>query len=184
VSNSTSPLCVSLVGAAASTPAAGFGQFTVVVRDLANNPCPGAVIVIDLSGAPDLRFCADQMDPAATVDCAHQRVSKVTAADGSVQFTLLGGSNGGSASTLLGGGKIFADGTLIQTPTVSAFDLDGSGGVGANDLSAWFGDFGSGNAYGRSDYDCSGTLGANDFSIWLGAFGSGTMTQSCGGSCP
>ena len=172
-------------GATATTPAAGFGQFTVIVRDLANNPCAGAVIVIDLSGTLDLHFCADQMDPAATVDCARQRVSKVTGADGSAQFTLLGGSNGGgNASTLLNGGKIFADGTQIQSPTVSAYDLDGSGGVGANDLSAWLGDFGSGNPYGRSDYDCSGNIGANDLSLWLNAFASGAMATSCGASCP
>ena len=100
-------------------------------------------------------------------------------------FVVLGGSNGGgNASTLLGGGKIFANGTLLQTPTVSAFDLDNAGGVGANDLSAWLTDFGSGNPYGRSDYDCSGGIGANDLSLWLGEFGNGTSASSCAASCP
>ena len=183
--NSTTPECISLVGSTGSAPAAATGQFEVVIRDLANNPIAGATVVIDLSGALDLEFCADQMDPAATVDCAHKTVSKVTAADGSVSFTLLGGSNGGgNASTLLRGGRMYANGTLIQTPTVSAYDLDGSGGVGANDLSAWLGDFGSGNPYGRCDYDCSGGVGANDLSLWLNAFASGRMTASCASSCP
>lgn len=185
VANSTTPLCFPLVGALASTPAAGFGQFTVTVRDLANNPCVGAVIVIDLSGAPDLAICADQLDPAATVDCAHKTIAKTTGTGGSVNFTVLGGSNGGrNAVTLLSAGKIFANGTQIQSPTVSAFDLDGSGGVGANDLSAWLGDFGSGQPYGRSDYDCSGGVGANDLSLWLNAFASGTMAESCTTQCP
>src|SRR5262245_37907338 len=183
--NSTTPSCVSLVGSSGGVPANGFGQFTVIVRDCANNPVVGAAIVLDVSGCLDLHFCADQLDPGATVDCSRQWVTKIAGADGSASFTLLGGSNGGgNASTLLNGGRIYANGTLIQSPTVSAYDLDGSGGVGANDLSAWFGDFGSGQYYGRSDYDCSGGIGANDLSMWLGAFGSGTMTVSCAGACP
>ena len=48
---------------------------------------------------------------------------------------------------------------LIGSPTVAAYDLDGASGVGANDLSAWLTDFGSGQPYGRSDFDCSGGVG-------------------------
>ena len=183
--NDTAPACISLVGTFGGVPAHAAGAFTVVIRDLANNPVAGAVVVIDLSAASDLRLCADQLDPAATVDCAHKTVSKLTAADGSVQFTVLGSSNGGgNASSLLGGGRIYANGTLIQSPTVSAYDLDGSSGLGANDLSAWLGDFGSGQPFGRSDYDCSGNVGANDLSLWLDAYGSGAMAESCGSQCP
>jgi len=183
--NSTSPSCIPLVGSYGVVPSTGVGQFTVVYRDLANDPIAGAIVVIDLSGAPDLHICADQLDPGATVDCIHKTVSKLTAADGSVRFTMLGGSNGaGNASTLLNGGKIFANGTLIGTPTVSAYDLDGQAGVGANDLSAWLTDFGSGAPYGRSDYDCSGGIGANDLAFWLTVYGSETMVSSCASSCP
>ena len=182
--NDTTPSCISLVGTYGSTPAPA-GEFTVICRDLANNPIAGAVVVIDLSACTDLFICADQLDPLATVDCVHKTVSKLTAADGSVHFTVLGGSNGvGGAVTLLNGGRIFRNGTLIQSPTVSAYDLDGSNGVGANDLSAWITDFATGNGYGRSDYDCSGGIGANDLSFWLTTFGSGAMAQSCASSCP
>jgi hypothetical protein len=182
--NDTTPSCISLVGTN-GLAAAPMGVFTVVCRDLANNPMAGAVVVIDLSVCPDLLICAEQMDPDATVDCVHKTVSKITAADGSVHFNVQGGSNGaGNAVTLLGGGRIFKNGTLIATPTVSAYDLDGSGGVGANDLSAWLTDFGSGSPYGRSDFDCSGSVAANDLSLWLTAFGSGSMTKSCGAGCP
>ena len=182
--NDTTPTCISLVGALGSAPAPA-GGFVVICRDLANNPMAGATVVIDLSGCTELFICADQMDPAATVDCAHKTVSKLSAADGSVHFNILGGSTGGgTAVTLLGGGRIFKNGTLIQSPTVSAFDLDGSGGVGAGDLSAWLGDFFTGNPYGRSDYDCSGNVGANDLSVWLGVFGSGAMAESCASHCP
>jgi len=183
--NSSTPGCINLVGSNGVTPASDFGSFTVIVRDIANNPVVGANVVIDLSGALDIVLCADQLDPGLVVNCAAKTVSHPTDATGSVTFTLLGGSNGaGHASTLLQGGKIFANGTLLQSPTVPAYDLDGHGGVGANDLSAWLGDFGSGQPYGRSDYDCTGTIGANDLSQWLRAFGSGEMGSSCGASCP
>ena len=183
--NSTAPACISLVGSHGTAPAAGAGEFQVVVRDLANNPVPGASVVIDLSNCLDLAICADQLDPGVTVNCLAKTVRKFTDAVGAVHFTILGGSNGaGQASTLLGGGRIFANGTLIQTPTVAAFDLDGLSGVGANDFAAWLTDFGSGNAYGRSDFDCNGGIGANDLALWLTVFGSGTMTASCGTSCP
>ena len=183
--NSTTPSCISLVGSLAGVPDAAAGQFTIIVRDLANNPLNGASVVIDLSACLDLAICDDQLDVNALVNCGAKTTRKFTDPLGSVTFTVLGGSNGGgNASTLLGGGKIFANGTLIQNPTVSAFDLDGSGGVGANDLSAWLGDFGSGFAFGRSDYDCSGNIGANDLSLWLGEFGAGTSASSCAVACP
>ena len=183
--NSTAPACISLVGSIGGVPASATGGFTVVVRDLANNPWPGASVVIDISTALDLFICADQLDPAATVNCGGKSVRKLTAADGSAHFTVLGGSNGaGHFPTLVNHGRIYANGVLLNQPTVSAYDLDGSSGLGANDLSAWLGDFGSGQPYGRSDYDCSGTLGANDLSLWLSAYGSGAMVESCASRCP
>ena len=185
--NSTVPSCISLVGTSGRVPAHAAGAFQVEVRDLANRPIVGAHVVIELSGCPDLHFCADQLDPAMDVDCANKRIGKYTDQNGAVGFTLLGGSDGsGHAIELLGGGKVFEDGTLIGTPTVSAFDLDGANGVGINDLSVWLTDFGTvGNpAFGRSDFDCSGNVGINDLSVWFTAFGSGAQIQSCGATCP
>ena len=183
--NSTAPACISLVGSLAGVPDAAAGQFTVIVRDLANNPLSGASVVVDFSGCLDLAICSDQLDANALVNCGAKTTRKFTDALGNVTFTILGGSNGGgNATTLLNGGKIFANGTLIKQPTVAAFDLDGAGGVGANDLSAWLTDFGSGNNYGRSDFDCSGNIGANDLSLWLTEFGAGTSASSCAVACP
>ena len=181
---STTPTCISLVGSLSGAPDPA-GQFTIVVRDLAGNPLNGASVVIDLSLCGDLAICNDQLDGAALVNCGAKTTRKFTNPLGSVTFIVLGGSNGGgNASSLLGAGRIYANGTLIQSPTVSAFDLDDAGGVGANDLSAWLGDFGSGSPFGRSDYDCSGNIGANDLSLWLGEFGAGTSASSCAVSCP
>jgi hypothetical protein len=183
--NSTTPGCITLVGSLAGVPDAAAGQFTVVVRDLANNPLNGASVVIDLSNANDIAICDDQLDVNALVNCAAKTTRKFTDVTGSVTFTVLGGSNGaGNASTLLNGARIYANGTLIASPTAAAYDLDGASGVGANDLSAWLTDFGSGQPYGRSDYDCSGTIGANDLSLWLTEFGAGTSAASCAVACP
>lgn len=185
IGNSTTPVCITLVGTTAGVPAAGLGGFQIIVRDLANNPVNGASVVIDFSNCPDVAICADQKDPDALVNCGAKTVRKFTDVLGSVRFTILGSSNGtGNASTLQGGGRIFANGQLIAAPSVSAYDLDGSAGVSANDLSAWLTDFGLGQPFERSDFDCSGNVGANDFSFWLTAFGSGTMTESCSSSCP
>ena len=182
--NSTTPLCISLVGSLAGAPDAA-GSFNIVVRDLANNPLNGASVVIDLSGCGDLSICDDQLDANALVNCGAKTTRKFTNALGQVSFIVLGGSNGGgNATSLLGAGRIYANGTQIQAPTVSAFDLDGAGGVGANDLSAWLTDFGSGSNFGRSDYDCSNNIGANDLSLWLTEFGNGTSASSCAIACP
>jgi hypothetical protein len=184
--NSNAPPCISLVGSVGGVPAQALGRFQATIRDFANNPVAGAVVVVDLSNCSDLHLCDDQRDPDIIVNCAAKTARKLTAADGTVSFTLLGGSNGASAVSLLAAGKIYANGTLIDTPTVSAFDLDGANGLTVNDLSVWLADFGTpGNpAFGRSDYDCSGSVGINDFSLWLSAFGSGTQVESCGATCP
>ena len=187
IGTSTIPACFSLVGAAGGLPAHSFGRFQIVARDIGNYPCAGARVTVDLSGCPDLHLCADQLDPTVVVDCAAKTVSGLTAADGSVSCTLLGGSNGtGNAVSLLGPGKLYVNGSSMSTPTVSASDLDGVNGVGINDLSVWLTDFGTfGNpAVGRSDFDCSGSVGINDFSAWLTAQGRGDQTESCGATCP
>lgn len=81
-------------------------------------------------------------------------------------------------------GRILWDGRFIGAPTVAAYDLDGSHGVGANDLSVWLDDFGSTLDIGRGDYAGSGFIGANDLSMWLSVFGSATSLESCAASCP
>ena len=182
---STWPSLIRLVGASGGAPDAASGQFTVVGRDLADNPVSGASIVIDLSNCTDLAICSDQMDADALVNCGAKTVRKFTNAQGEVTFTVLGGSTGaGNATTLANGARIYGNGLLLATLTAASFDLDGSGGVGAGDLSVWLADFGSGQPYARSDFDGDGSLSAGDLSLWLGVFGAGRSTQSCAASCP
>jgi hypothetical protein len=184
--NSSVPMHITLVGSHAGMPDA-VGSFTIIVRDFTNNPLNHRAVDVDLSGCTDLVICSDQLDAAATVDCAAKRISKFTDVTGSVSFTVLGGSNGSNkATTLLGGAKIYATGTLLRLPTASALDLDGSNGVGINDLSVWLDDFGApGNPpYGRSDFDGDGRLDINDLSLWLTAFGARGSVEGCAASCP
>lgn len=181
--NSTTPSCISLVGNTAGVPDAT-GTFTVIVRDLANNPLSGASVVVDLSGCSELAICDDQLDVNALVVCGSKTTRKFTDGLGSVTFVVLGGGNGNPAATLAGGGKIFANGTLIASPTAAAYDLDGALGAGAADLSAFLGDFASGQPYGRSDFDCTGGIGAGDLSAWLTVFANGSSLASCITACP
>ena len=179
--NSSIPSCIRLVGRDALGVPDPAGAFLVVVRDLANNPMPNVLVRVDLSPAPDMQLCPTQA-PGLVVSAAPgaMYVEGRTDASGVFSASIVGGSNGaGGAVTLLNGGRIYADGVLLGSPTVSAFDLDGSGGVGINDLSVWLGDFGAIMNYGRSDYDCSGALGVNDLSVWLMALGSGRSLASC-----
>jgi len=183
--NSTAPDLIRLVGTNGSAPDAAAGQFTIVARDLANNPLRGCVVWLDFSNCPDLEICTDQMDPGATTNCTAKAIQKIGNDLGEVTFTVLGRSNGaGHAASLAGSGRIVVNGALIRLPSVAAFDLDGMGGVGAGDLSVWLGDFGSGSAWSRSDYDGDGSIGAGDLSQWLSVFASGASLTSCAASCP
>jgi hypothetical protein len=178
--NSTVPGWINAMGAKAGVPDP-HGQVTIVVRDLANNPLNGASVVIDLSGCADLNLCCDQLDAGTTVNCPAKTTRKFTDVTGTVQFILEGKSIGsGNAVELQGAGRVYANGTLIGSPTVPAFDLDGSSGVGINDLSVWLGDFGTlGNpAFGRADFDHNGAVGINDLSVWLTQFGFSTSIPS------
>ena len=179
--NCTIPPAITMVGSLAGTPDP-FGTFTVTVRDLTNQPQNGASVVVDFSGCTDIRICCDPLDAGCVVCCIDKTLKKLANLAGQVTFTVLGGSTGsGNAISLQGCPKIYANGVLIGSPTVSCFDLDGSNGVGINDLSVWLTDFGtSGNpAFGRSDFDGSGTVGINDLSVWLTMFGNGASAASC-----
>jgi len=183
--NCTVPTVIRLVGNSGGAPDATAGRFTVVARDLAMNPIAHASVLIGFESCTDLAICADQLDADATVYCAEKLVRKLTDASGAVTFTILGHSNGaGGATMLANAGNVYVNGALIRHPTIAAFDLDGSGGVGAGDLSAWLSDFGSGVDWARSEYDGSGTVGASDLSEWLTVFGAAPRLSPARSAAP
>ena len=182
--NSTAPACVALVGNSGGTidPA---GQFTVTVRDLANAPINNSLVVVDFSGASGLTLCNTGAFAGVTIDCGTQTARAFTGAGGTVTFRIAGHANntGGNQPPYgaYNSGKIYADGVLIKSPSVQAYDHDANG-VGGADLSAWLGDFFGGNNPPRSDYDCTGAVGGSDLSAWLSVFFANGSVSNCPGS--
>lgn len=64
--------------------------------------------------------------------------------------------------------RIWVGGTLLwDEKTVCVYDQNRLDGLNANDLSALLTDYAMKLQVGRSDYDGSGALGANDLSLWM-----------------
>ena len=161
--------------------------FTVVVRWHSGRPFENAAVVLDFSGCPDLRICADQGDPAVLVDCTSRTVRGLSDLNGQVTFRVAGGAlNNGAAPGPAGPTlNVYADGVFFKTVRVAALDQNGFDGLTGNDQSAWLADYYSGQAFARSDYDGDGTLGGNDLSLWLAAFFGGASALGCGSAvCP
>ncbi|MEQ1833456.1 MAG: hypothetical protein ABL977_10410 [Candidatus Eisenbacteria bacterium] len=179
--NSTVPACITLVGHDAIGAPDPRGLFTVTVRDLANNPTANALVRVDVTPATDLTLCGTQQAGlVVSTSAAAMFVEGRTNLLGQFTVSLMGGSNGmGNGMPSLGLGKIYADGVLIGSPTVSVLDLDGTSGVGINDLAVWLADFSSAQLFGRSDYDCNAGVGINDLSVWLAAYGSSASAYGC-----
>jgi len=202
--NSIVPTHFSLVGTSndIADPAGGF---TVFLRDLANIPIEGALVVVDLSQCPDVRLCADPhdgcvpgslatmgggggpppFDSCQTVDCATRTVRKFSSAAGTASFRIVGSSIGpmsGSGSPAHCA-RVYEDGVLIGSPSVSLYDLNG-GGVGPSDLSVWLTDFFGPYNPPRSDYNGSGLVDPADLSSWLILFFGAGSAVGCTNLCP
>lgn len=176
--NSTCPPCVNLVGTSAGV-ADPAGSVTVTVRDLANVPINNSLVVLDLSGCSGLQLCDTQ--PGFTVDCGTQTVRGFTGPGGTITFKVIGHANtlcDAAPRNALNCGKIFADGVLLCSPSIHAFDLNG-GGVGPSDLSSWLCDFFGPNNPSRSDYNCTGVVDPADLSAWLVDFFSSAGAGGC-----
>jgi hypothetical protein len=154
----------------------------ITIRDLANNPVIGSNVVIDISAcaAADMRLGNNQYNANYIVNCTGKTVGGYTNAAGQVRFTLIGGSTGSTVSPIgIGCGRIYADGVLISSPTVPAYDLNNAGGLGAADVGVLLGDIGAYIAggsvpaavRGRSDLDGNASLGAADLGILLAGIG-------------
>ena len=185
--NSTVPPMIPVVGHDAAGNPDPVGDITISVRDLANNPVAGAMVVLDLSACTELRLCAGSHDPNVFVDCSTKTVRRLTDANGLVHFRVMGWSVGvpGTPGAPYNSAKVYADGVLLASPSVSIYDLDGHG-LGAADLSAWLTDFFSGSNAARDDYDATQTVAAADLSAWLKAFFAGGSIANCvpEGLCP
>jgi len=198
---SSKPACINLVGTngTVTDPA---GQFTVTVRDVANNAVANSQVKIDFSGCVDINIGtqASQLFAGLTVNCTNKTITAVSNATGIATFRIVGSAKnptgGVLPKSLSGCASISADNQPLGTMTIGAFNEDGSidsppgsgTGVAGNDLSAWKGDFfTAGNPYyGRSDFDCNGAVGGNDLSVWLTVFFAAGAPSGRGASaqCP
>jgi hypothetical protein len=201
--NSTFPCGIPVVGQTAGV-ADGLGQFTITVKDLANNPVANSSVVIDLSACcNDIHLSSTQWGAGVTVDVPTKTVRVIGNASGVATFRIMGGSDANGTSPGGGCAKIYADGVLLTdgickpaSVQVAVYDLNGSlgggAGVGPADLSVWLADlFATPAPYrARSDYDysvlCVQDISPADLSKWLAVlFGNGSTGNGPGFiACP
>lgn len=182
--NSSIPSHVVMVGRLAALADTGLGSFTIVVRDLANNPIANATVEFRVLNCEGARLSANPLQPGVTARCATHGYTAVSDVHGEVRMCLVGGGTVGSPPGAGPCAQVFAAGVLLGTSSVAIFDLDGTGGVGINDLSQWLTDFGLNEPISRSDFDGSGSVTISDLSVWLDAWSRGTSAEGATSYCP
>jgi hypothetical protein len=194
--NSDIPCGVNLVGTSAGVPDPR-GEFSIVVRDNANNPIPNVRIEIDFCSCrgpvkeTDIRLCAVQPDGdvisvVCSAECPGGLMSADTDGTGTLTLTLVGAGNNAlsfSPAAPFMCAIIYADGVNLGTVNVGAYDQNGAGGVNPADISVWLADSFDGDIEGRSDFNCSNSVNPADLSLLLGvSLGSGSAA-SCSSYC-
>lgn len=184
----TVPTHVNLVGWSPAGPDSAAGHFEILIRDIANNPIPNAIVRLEFPELPtsDLRLPTDQPDPRLHVDCAQRSVWTLTDIQGRASFTLVGGGRNPHGPTQPGSYFLlrYYDEPVCYRVTVGAFDLDGWSGMTGADLARFGADLFSGTQPGRADYDGDGQVTALDLSIWGQVFFAGGSTLSGANYCP
>jgi hypothetical protein len=171
-----------------------YGTYTVTVKDVANNACPGSIVTLNFLGSSDIRLATD-FAPAGQVNTCN--VATVTTNGSGVATFIVVGAAKNNGGLVTGGGAggmtVRADGYVLGTVTAAVYDQNGANnvnkGVDVTDLSAWltdsglFGGLGNPGYKGRSDYNHNGQIDVVDLSYWLTLSGSGT--SAVGGTyCP
>ena len=182
--NSTIPSHVLMVGRSGALADTGLGAFTVVVRDFSNNPIAGATVEFRVLNCEGARLAADPLQPGVTARCATHGFTAVTGGNGTVRMCVVGGGTVGSPPGAGPCAQVYAAGVLLGMTSVALLDLDGSRGVGINDLSLWLVDFGLNEPISRSDFDGNGSVTINDLSVWLEAWARATSLESASSYCP
>ena len=185
--NATVPASIRLVGLDAFGVPDPAGLFTVVLRDLANNPVPNAIIRVELLPCSGASLCPLQGPTITAVNCnaGGLWVEGLTDVNGVWSAAIVGCAKGNPVVSPFGCARIYGKGVLLNSPRVAIADLGGCDGLGSNDLGLWLGDFYTGLDFQRSDYDGNGLPGANDLSLWLTEWGSARSVVNCGGTaCP
>lgn len=155
---------------------------TFTVRDLANNPISGSSVSIDFNGCNQSKICDSQIYQGM-VTTAGPVVRNLSDALGVVRLVVTGGYTASSPATAdaRNCASIYADGVLLGTLDVGAYDLNGGGGVDGADLSLWGADLFAPGAPNpsRSDYDGSGVVDGADLSLFVQALFNPSGLSSC-----
>jgi len=182
--NSKIPPHVLLVGRTGELADTTSGAFSVVVHDATNVPVARSTVEFRILNCPGARLSSASYDPASTIRCGTHGVQQTTNAFGEVRMTAVGGGTPGSPPGAGPCAQVFASGVSLGTVTLAYLDLDGSGGLGGNDLSLWLTDLGSGEVRGEADFDGDGQLTVADLSLWLTVWSAETSTESAATYCP
>ncbi len=145
--NSSLPACMALCPF-------GDAPFSVVVRDIANNPVAGSSVVLDFSSCPGAYLCTIGGEPDAIVDLPSRTVRGITNVSGNATLHAHVGGTGPAGSV-----RVFADGVLLQSYALASPDQDGDGFVvsiiGPDDA-IFAAKLGTTNP--TADFDCSGLV--------------------------
>lgn len=182
--NSTLPSFVLMVGLRDGVPDTTVGAFTIIARDAANVPELGKTIEFRILNCPAARLATDQRQAGVSTRCATHGVTAVTDVNGMVRFAVVGGSEAEGLHGMGPCAQVYSNGFAIGTVRIAYLDLDGSGGLGANDLAVWLSDFGRGEPIGRSDFNGDTALTADDLSVWLQIWADGRQVESPAAYCP
>jgi hypothetical protein len=191
--NSTLPAGIQYVGSQGGVVDAK-GQAIVTVRDAGNNPVINSTVEL-LFGAcatavpSDLNLDDVQPFPGLAVNCAGNVVVAVTNASGQATFRIVGGAAalpGNNPGITTPCCTVRADGQVLGTLRVGAYDLNTSGGVNAADQSLFLSTlFASPAGYRcRADYNGDGLCNSADLSKILSVqFGAGSGTSAVAPFC-
>lgn len=156
-----------------------FGEFSVTVRDINNNPVvtPPAVVSVNFGGCTtDLRLSSQTFPGVSSAGCV---VNATVNGLGVATFRIRGGAlnAGNSPGAGFECAVISANGVFLNNVTAAAIDqgpiVGPLTGVTGLDLSILLGDLftlPSPPAVGRSDYNFSDSVTPLDLSVWVGAF--------------
>jgi len=184
------PTFIDVVGTAVGVPDSR-GTFTIVVRDMGNNPIASSQVILDFLACVETRLCQEQYDTTKVVDCPTATLRGFTNGSGQITFTVVGAAKNNPAPVAGPGANcvnMLADGVSIGLATAAVYDQNGAitnNGVELTDMICVLKDWGSGLYYGRSDLDHDTVLGLPDMIKDLKCGGDGTSTNGCATTyCP
>lgn len=179
---STSPVLIRVVGFSADGSLDPTGEFTVTLRDVAQNPLPDFQVKVDFTDCPGLELCGVTGANYARIDPTGHIVTAMTDAAGQVHLRIAGSLNLpiGAPEPANWRARVSACSILLSTPTVAVLDLTGRDGTNSGDFSYFVTDIGAHLFYARDDYDGNGVVNSADLSVLATLTGLHGSLHGCG----